>query len=480
MLKLLYVVSEAAPFVKTGGLGDVAGSFPKAAKGQNIDIRVVMPKYSNIPEQYRSKMQSIYTGTVNVAWREKYVGIEKLEYNGITFYFIDNEEYFKREGCYGYGDDAERFAFFDRAVLEMLPIIDFYPDVIHLNDWQTSLISVFLKLDYMNKEEYKNIKTVYTIHNLKYQGIFPKHILGDVLGLDDKYYDNGDLEFYDNVNFMKGGLIYADALTTVSRTYASEIQNPYFGEQMDGVLRSRKNDLTGIINGIDYDEYNPETDPYIFAQYGTSDALGKKIENRVKLQEKLKLPIDRKVPVISFVSRLVEAKGIDLLIRILDELLQYENIQFVLLGTGDYKYEEWFHGLKWRFPTKVSVNTAFNNELAHQIYAASSMFLMPSRYEPCGIGQMIALRYGTIPIVHAIGGLRDTVVPYDRYKNSGNGFVFNNYNAHELLFSIKRALEKYSDITLRRRIIENAMLSDFSWSNSAKQYIKIYNDLINK
>ncbi len=480
MLKLLYVVSEAAPFIKTGGLGDVAGSFPKAVKGQNIDIRVVMPKYSNIPEKYRSKMQSIYTGTVNVAWRKKYVGIEKLEYNGVTFYFIDNEEYFKREGCYGYDDDAERFAFFDRVVLEMLPIIEFYPDVIHLNDWQTSLISVFLKLDYINKENYQNIKTVYTIHNLKYQGVFPKHIMGDVLGIDDKYFDNGDLEFYDSVNFMKGGLIYADALTTVSHTYASEIQNAYFGEHMDGVLRSRKNDLTGIVNGIDYDEYNPETDPYIFAQYGTADALGKKIENRVKLQEKLKLPIDRKVPVISFISRLVEAKGIDMLIRILDELLQYENIQFVLLGTGEYKYEEWFHGLKWRFPTKVSVNTAFNNELAHQIYAASSMFLMPSRYEPCGIGQMIALRYGTIPIVHSIGGLRDTVVPYDRYKNSGNGFVFNNYNAHELLFSIKRALEKYSDITLRRRIIENAMQSDFSWSNSAKQYIKIYNDLLNK
>ncbi|WP_196598305.1 glycogen synthase GlgA [Pectinatus frisingensis] len=477
MLKLLYVASEAAPFVKTGGLGDMAGSLPKELKKQNIDVRVILPKYNTIPDQYSSKMKHIYDGSINVAWREKYLGIEKLKHNGITFYFIDNEYYFKRGQCYGYDDDAERFTFFCRAVLAVLPVIDFWPDVIHLNDWQTGLISVFLKLNYMNDKLYKNIRTVFTIHNLKYQGIFPAYMLEDVLGLDYKYFSNGDLEFYDAINFMKGGLIYSDELTTVSKSYAKEIQNAYFGEQMDGILRSRSDTLTGIVNGIDYEEYNPVTDEYIYAPYNINNVLERKMANRVLLQKRLGLPINRRTPIIAFISRLVEAKGIDLLMRILDELLQYENVQFILLGTGDYKYEEWFHGLQWRFPKKVSITTTFDNQLAHQIYAASSFFLMPSRYEPCGIGQMIALRYGSIPIVHSVGGLRDTVIPYNSYKNTGNGFVFKSYNAHELLFSIKRALEKYGDITLRRRIIANGMTADFSWANSAKQYVRIYQAL---
>lgn len=478
MLKILYAAAEAAPFIKTGGLGDVAGSLPQALNKQSIDVRVVLPKYSAIAKQYQSKMKNIYAGTVNVSWREQYFGIEKLKLNGVTFYFIDNEYYFKRENIYGYDDDAERFVFFCRAVLKMLPEIDFWPDIIHSNDWQTSLINVFLKLEYTLDSRYSNIKTVYTVHNLKYQGVFPKTFLTDVLGLSEKYFDNGDLEFYDNINFMKGGLLYSDTLTTVSRSYAKEIQNSYFGEQMDGVLRRRSNCLCGIVNGIDQSEYNPATDPHIFVPYTAVNALEKKTENKVNLQEKLGLPIDRNVPVLSFISRLVEAKGIDLLTRILDELLQYENIQFILLGTGDYKYQEWFHGLQWRFPTKVSVNTVFSDELAHQIYAASSHFLMPSRYEPCGISQMIALHYGSIPIVHSTGGLKDTIIPYDSYTNNGNGFVFDNYNAHELLFAIKRSLEKYDDIILRRRIIKNAMSSDYSWTNSAKQYKDVYTNLL--
>ncbi len=483
MLKLLYAASEATPFVKTGGLGDVAGSLPKELKQQGIDVRVVLPKYSLIAEKYRKQMKHLYSGTIKIAWREKYLGIDTLEYNGITFYFIDNEDYFKRDdyyGYYGYDDDAERFTFFSRAILEMLPVIDFYPDVIKLNDFHTILVSVFLKLNYKDNSKYKKIKTVYTIHNLKYQGIFPRYMLTDVLGLDDKYFINGDFEFYNNINFMKAGIIYADTVTTVSNTYAKEIQTPYFGEQLDGILRTREKDLIGIVNGIDYTEYDPQTDPYLTANYNVSNAIEKKIENKIALQKRLGLPIERKTPVISFVSRLVEAKGLDLLIRILDELLQYENVQFVLLGTGDKKYEDWFHGLQWRFPKKVSVTTTFDNKLAHQIYASSALFLMPSRYEPCGIGQMVALRYGAIPIVHAVGGLRDTIEPYDRYVNTGNGFTFNNYNAHELLYSIKRALEKGSDIILRRRVLENAMNSDYSWSKSAKEYKNIYTKLISK
>lgn len=481
MLKLLYVASEVAPFIKTGGLGDVAGSLPKALSEQGMDVRVVLPKYSSIAQEYRSKMKKIYSGIINVTWRKKYFGIDELKYKGITFYFIDNEDYFKRDGLYGYKDDAERFVFFCRAVLKMLPIIKFWPDVIHLNDWQTSPVSVLLKLEYMYDKKYQDIKTVYTIHNLKYQGIFPKAVLNDIVGIDYRYFENGDFEFFNNINFMKAGLLYADALTTVSKSYAEEIKDPYFGEQLDGVLRRRSDCLTGITNGIDQDEYNPQTDPFIPVPYTVADALEKKIENKVVLQKKLGLPVKRNIPLIAFISRLVEAKGIDLLIRILDELLQYENVQFVLLGTGEYKYQEWFQNLQWRFPTKVSVNTTFDNKLAHQIYAASSHLLMPSRYEPCGISQMIALRYGSIPIVHAIGGLKDTIIPYNSHTtSSGNGFTFPHYNAHELLFAIKRALEKYNDIIMRRRIIKNAMSSDHSWNKSAKQYRDLYKKLLKK
>lgn len=477
MLKVLYAASEAAPFTKTGGLGDVAGSFPQAVHNEGIDIRVVLPKYSSISPQYRSKMKHIYKGTLKVAWREKYLGIEELKHNGITYYFIDNEDYFKHDGIYGY-DDAERFTFFSKAILAILPQIDFWPDIIHLNDWQTGLVSAFLKLVYVQDKRYRRIKTIFTIHNLKYQGIFAKSIMGDILGIDTRYFDNGDFEFYDNVNFMKASLLYADELTTVSKSYAKEIQSPYFGEQLDGVLRRRKTHLHGITNGIAVNVYNSQKDKMIAANFTNCDALEKKPDNKVFLQKKLGLPINRRVPMLAFVSRLVEAKGVDLLIRILDELLQYENIQFILLGTGDYRYEEWFQGLQWRFPTKVSVNINFDNKLAHQIYASATHLLMPSRYEPCGISQMIALRYGTIPIAHSIGGLKDTVIPYSSHSNTGNGFTFANYNAHELLFSIKRALEKYNDVIMRRQMINNAMSTDCSWSNSAKQYITLYKEML--
>lgn len=457
MLKVLYVASEAVPFVKTGGLADVAGSLPKELKQKGVDVRVVIPKYSGIKEEYRNNMEHIYDGEINVSWRKKYLGIDRYDYKDVPFYFIDNQEYFYREGYYGYPDDVERFTFFCRAVLEMLPHIDFWPDVIHMNDWQTGLISVYLKLEHNEDVRYNKIKTVYTIHNLKYQGRFWKGYLPDVLGLDWKYFNNGDLEYFDDINFMKGAIVYSDKVTTVSRSYAKEIQDPYYGEGLEGMLQKRDADLSGIINGLDYEDYNPETDKYIFKNFDVHNAISIKGDNKEQLQKKLGLPVNRKIPMIGMVTRLVEAKGLDLVTRILDELFEYENVQFVILGTGDRQYEDWFKGLVWRYPKKVSANIFFNNELAHQIYAASDLFLMPSQYEPCGIGQLIALRYGTVPIVRATGGLKDTVEAYNNYTQTGNGFSFNNYNAHELLFSIKRAIDGIADDRKHIHLVENAM-----------------------
>ena len=478
-MKVLYVAAEAVPFAKTGGLADVAGSLPKALKADGIDVRVIMPKYGKIPEEYRTKMKHIYDGTISVSWRNKFVGLDELEYNGVTFYFVDNEEYFNREGFYGYDDDAERFSFFSRAVLNLLPALDFWPDVIHANDWHTGLVSVLLKLEHAGDERYEKIRTVYTIHNLKYQGVFPKDVMGDTLGLDWKYFNNGDLEFYDAVNFMKGGLIYSDYITTVSRTYAKEIQFEYFGEKLDGLLRQRRESLFGIVNGIDYDVYNPRTDKNLAETYDIN-TLDSKLDNKVALQRQLGLPEGRNIPMVALVSRLVPPKGLDLIVRIMDELLQHEDMQLVVLGTGDKIYEDWFKGLAWRFPKKVSANIRFSNELAQRIYASSEIFLMPSNYEPCGIGQLIALRYGTVPVVRETGGLKDTVQPYDKYTNEGNGFVFPNYNAHELMYAVKKALAMRKNLQIWYKIVQNAMNSDYSWKESAREYKALYEKLMTK
>ena len=478
-MKILYVAAEAVPFAKTGGLADVAGSLPKALKADGVDVRVIMPKFGKIPEAYRNAMEHVYDGELPVAWRKKYVGLDKYELDGVTYYFVDNEEYFNREGFYGYDDDAERFSFFSRAVLDLLPEMDFWPDVIHTNDWHAGLVNVFLKLDHMGDARYERIKTVYTIHNLKYQGVFPKDVMPDVLGLDWKYFNNGDLEFYDAVNFMKGGIIYADAITTVSKTYAKEIQYPYFGEHLDGLLRSREQDISGIVNGIDYSVYNPRTDKYIFETYD-EESLDRKLDNKIALQKSLGLPERRNVPLIAIVSRLVEPKGMDLVVRMMDEILQHEDIQLVVLGTGEKRYEDWFKGLAWRYPKKVSVNIYFSNELAQRIYAGADIFLMPSKYEPCGIGQLIALRYGTIPVVRQTGGLKDTVQQYNKYTQEGNGFVFENYNAHEMMYALKRALSFYGNYEIWHKIQFNAVQADYSWKRSAKEYEALYERLTAK
>ena len=481
MLKVLYVASEAVPFIKTGGLADVAGSLPKALKKQGVDVRVVMPKYGKIAQEYLDKMEHIYDGEFTISWRTKFLGIDKLELDGVTFYFIDNQEYFYREGFYGYGDDAERFAFFSRAALEILPQDNFWPDVIHTNDWHTALVNVYLRLDHIGDERYEKIKTVFTIHNLKYQGVFPKDVMGDVLGLDWQYFNNGDLEYYDAVNLMKGAIIYADNVTTVSRTYAQEIQYEYFGEGLDGLLRRRAGDLHGIVNGLDTELYNPATDRFLtepFMKYDSTNVVERKIDNKAALQRLLDLPVERQTPLVAMVTRLVEPKGLDLVIRILDELLEHEDMQFVLLGVGDRVYEDWFKELAWRHPTKVSSNIYFSDEMAQRIYAGASIFLMPSAYEPCGIGQLIAMRYGTIPVARATGGLVDTIIPYNKSTQEGNGFLFPDYNAHDMMYTLKKALTLFRDFNSWKALMQNAMNTDYSWARSAKEYKALYERLI--
>ncbi len=481
MLKVLYVASEAVPFIKTGGLADVAGSLPKALKKQGVDVRVVMPKYGKIAQEYLDKMEHIYDGEFTISWRTKFLGIDKLELDGVTFYFIDNQEYFYREGFYGYGDDAERFSFFSRAVLEILPQDNFWPDVIHTNDWHTALVNVYLRLDHIGDERYEKIKTVFTIHNLKYQGVFPKDVMGDVLGLDWQYFNNGDLEYYDAVNLMKGAIIYADNVTTVSRTYAQEIQYEYFGEGLDGLLRRRAGDLHGIVNGLDTELYNPATDRFLtepFMKYDSTNVVERKIDNKAALQRLLDLPVERQTPLVAMVTRLVEPKGLDLVIRILDELLEHEDMQFVLLGVGDRVYEDWFKELAWRHPTKVSSNIYFSDEMAQRIYAGASIFLMPSAYEPCGIGQLIAMRYGTIPVARATGGLVDTIIPYNKSTQEGNGFLFPDYNAHDMMYTLKKALTLFRDFNSWKALMQNAMNTDYSWARSAKEYKALYERLI--
>ncbi|MBO5244977.1 MAG: glycogen synthase GlgA [Selenomonadales bacterium] len=470
MLKVLYVTSEAVPFAKTGGLADVAGSLPKELRAKGIDARVVMPKYGKIKEEYTSRMELVYEGNTHLGWRKPYCGVLTLEQDGVPFYFVDNEYYFHRDEFYGHDDDAERFAFFCRVVLDMLPQIDFVPDVIHLNDWHTGPISVLYHSDYAWQDMYRGIKTVFTIHNLKYQGVFSKDAFTDLLELDWKWFDG--MSFYDSVNYMKAGLVYSDYITTVSRTYAHEIQNAYYGEQLDGILRMRSDRLVGIVNGIDYSVYNPATDARIFKNYDVN-SIEVKRENKQKLQELCGLP-QRNVPILAMVTRLVEAKGLDLVTYIIDELLAAEDVQLVIVGTGDKKYEEFFRSLAWKYPTKVSANILFDETLAHRVYAGSDIFLMPSQYEPCGIGQLIALRYGTLPVVRKTGGLNDTVTPYNKYTGEGNGFEFGNYNAHELLYTIKWALGLYYDTSVWEKLVQNAMNCDFSWNYSAEEYIDLY------
>jgi len=472
MLKVLFVAAECTPFAKTGGLGDVVESLPIALRDKKIDARVIMPKYDNIPAEFKKEMVHKKTFTVPVGWRQEYGGLEILKHEGTTYYFLDNEKYFKREGLYGFFDEAERFAYFCRGVLECLPYLEFQPDILHCNDWHTGMIPLFLKEFYQNQPFYQKMKTVFTIHNLKFQGIFPMEILGDILGLDDSYRADEGLEFFGNVNFMKAAIVHADQLTTVSESYAEEIKTDFYGENLSGILRKYEGKMQGIVNGIDYKKYNPETDPHIYENYRC--AMEKKKNNKIKLQEDFRLPVKPEVPVLAMVSRLTRQKGLDLLLHIIDELL-VEDVQLIVLGTGEWAYEQKLREVAERHPQKVKALFMFNEALAHKIYAGADLYLMPSLFEPCGLSQLIALRYGTVPIVRETGGLKDTIIPFNQYTGEGNGFSFKNYNAHEFLFTIKRAVDIYNNKPkIWSKIFKNTFKVNYSWTSSAQKYIQLY------
>lgn len=472
-MKVLYAASEALPFIASGGLGDVAGSLPKALRKRLIGCRVVMPLYDNIKQELKDTMKFITNISVPVAWRRQYCGIFEARAGGVIYYLLDNQYYFKRDSLYGFYDDAERFAFFSRAILEIIPYIDFKPDIIHCNDWQTALTPVYYSTMYANQPGYENIKTVFTIHNIQYQGVYGEELLDNVVGINHAH--KNLLEYDGTVNLMKGAIETANAVTTVSPSYAKEILDPWYSHGLDTILKERSFKLRGILNGIDVINYNPETDKDIFKNYSADNVRGKYVNKR-ELQKLLGLPEKSNTPVMGMVTRLVSHKGLDLCKAVLDELLATTDIQLVVLGSGDYQYEEFFRGLAARYPEQVGLCLGFVPDLARKIYAGSDLFLMPSKSEPCGLSQMVALRYGTIPIVRETGGLRDSVK--DSGDGEGNGFVFSSYNAHDMLHAIRRACEGYEDKDGWQILVKRAMDSDNSWGKSANEYIRMYKEVL--
>ncbi len=480
MKKILFVASEGVPFIKTGGLADVVGSLPKCIDKEYFDVRVILPKYTCMKQEMKDKLSYVTHFYMDFHWKNEYVGVLYAEVDGVKYYFIDNEMFFN--GFKPYSDNAlfeiEKYAFFSKAALSVLPVIDFRPDIIHCHDWQTGLVPVYLKERFQGNEFYRGIKSIMTIHNLKFQGKWSIKEVQDITGLPDYYFTPDKLEAFKDANLLKGGLVFADAITTVSATYAEEIKTPFYGENLDGLLRARTNDLRGIVNGIDTDDFNPETDKNIEYKYNAMNFRKEKIKNKRALQAELGLEQDDKKFMIGIVSRLTDQKGFDLIAYIMDELCQ-SNVQIVVLGTGEERYENMFRHFDWKYNNKVSANIYYSDALSHKIYAASDAFLMPSLFEPCGLSQLMSLRYGTVPIVRETGGLKDTVEPYNEFESTGTGFSFTNYNAHEMLGTIYYA-EKifYEKKREWNKIVDRAMAVDFSWNVSAKKYQEMYDWLI--
>ena len=473
---VLFVASEANPYLGSGGLADVIGSLPKtlAANGK-YDVRVVMPLYGDISDKYRSQMRFLMNFNVPLAWRNQYCGVFSLKADGVTFYFIDNEYYFKRSGLYGFYDDGERFAYFSKAALEMMIHLDYYPEILHCHDWQTALSVVYLKTLYANRYGYDHIKALFTIHNIEYQGKYGYDCLGDLFGLPESV--KPALDYDGCLNLMKGAIQFSDRFSTVSRMYANEIKNPFFAHGLQYAICENEFKLTGILNGIDETVYNPETDEKLFRNYSADDTSGKAVCKK-ELQKMLGLPEKDDAPLISIISRLVPAKGLDLVKCVIEELLA-ENVQVVILGKGEGDYEDYFRILADRYSGKCRAIIAYNKDLASKIYSASDIFLMPSKQEPCGLSQMIACRYGAVPVVRATGGLFDSISPYNNdMRNGGNGFVFGNYNAHEMLYVIKDAVYTFGNKDEWRGIMKRAMTTDFSWKKSSGEYEKLYDNML--
>ncbi len=479
MKKILFAASEAVPFIKTGGLGDVVGSLPKYFPKKDYDVRVIVPKYLCIDEKYTEQMEFLDACQVKLNWRSQYAGIFRLKQDGITFYFIDNEYYFA--GPAPYGEiylDSEKFAFFSKAVLTVLPVIGFSPDLIHCHDWQTGLLPVFLEAFYRGDPFYRHISTVFTIHNLKFQGRWDLFAMRDVTGLPPEYFAPDALESYGAANPLKGGIVYSDFVTTVSTTYAEEIRTVEGGEGLDDLLRARSPRLAGIENGLDYADLDPKTDQRIAFRLRT-DIAEYKGKNKADLQKTLGLKEEPESFLVGMVSRLTDQKGFDLVGYIMDEIMEDERVQFVLLGTGETQYEDMFRGFAQNYPGRFSANIFYSDELAQKIYASCDAFLMPSLFEPCGLSQLMALRYGTVPMVRETGGLKDTVEPYNEFEHTGTGFSFHNYNAHEMLFMIRYAADIKSGCKKDwMDMVKRGMEQDFSWDVSCRKYADLYDELI--
>ncbi|MFB9277854.1 glycogen synthase GlgA [Cohnella cellulosilytica] len=474
-MRVMFAASEAMPLVKTGGLADVVGALPKALAKQGAEVTVVLPKYGAIPPEIADAAETIAVTEVRLGWRRQYCGIQEVVVDGVRFILIDNEFYFKRGQLYGYGDEAERFVFFSLAVLELLDKLERMPDILHCHDWQTGLIPFLLKTRYANRPGYRNIRTVYTIHNLQYQGVFSRELLQDLLATGDDSFTQDSLEFYGAASCMKAGLRFADKLSTVSFTYAHEIQTEEYGEKLDGVIRQRSNDLWGILNGIDTEVYDPLSDPNLAVNY--RDSLEDKRGNKLALQRELGLPEDAGAPLIGIVSRLTQQKGFDLIAEALPELMKMK-VQLVVLGSGEPDIEAMLRSALAANRDKLALWFGFNEGLARRIYAASDLYLMPSRFEPCGLSQLLALRYRSVPIVRETGGLKDTVAPYNEYTGTGNGFTFGPPTAHDMLYTIRRALSFYGDDKHWARIVANGASKDYGWESSAKLYCQLYRELV--
>lgn len=472
-MKVLYAASEAVPFCKTGGLADVAGSLPPALAAQGVETAVILPLYRRVKERFADRLTFLCYDYVDLAWRHAYCGLFSLKKDGVTWYFLDNEQYFGRPELYGCADDGERFGFFSRAVVKMLDHLDFWPDVIHCNDWQTALIPIYLKDDGVREERYRSVRTVLTIHNIEYQGRYDPYCLGDLFGLDRGWVDDGTLLLDGDLNLLKGAILTADAVNAVSPTYAQELKNPYFAHRMEGILTQCGYKLSGVLNGIDMKLYDPAADPRIAANYTAEDVSGKAAD-KAALQKALGLRPEPETPIIAMVSRLVTHKGLDLIREVMGDIMELP-VQFVLLGSGDAAYEDFFRHAAERWPERMAIRLGYDEALSMAIYAGADLFLMPSRSEPCGLSQMIAMRYGTVPIVRETGGLKDTVQPYEAWRDAGTGFTFANYSSADMLHVLREAAYLYKDYPdafarLRRRAMER----DFSWNRSAGDYLKIY------
>ncbi len=472
-MKILYATSEAVPFCKTGGLADVAGSLPPALAEQGAEVAVVLPLYQRVKERFGSQLKFECYDYVDLAWRHSYCGLFSLEKDGVTWYFLDNEQYFNRPDLYGYIDDGERFGFFSRAIVRMLPHFKFWPEVINCNDWQTALVPIYLKDDGVREDCFRSIKTTLTIHNIEYQGRYGMQTLGDLFGLDHGWADDGTIIMDGDVNLMKGAILCADAINAVSPTYANELKLAYFAHRLEGIMRRCEYKLSGVLNGIDMKLYNPATDQRISTNYSVDDLAGKDAD-KAALQRMMGLREEPHVPIVAIVSRLVSHKGLDLICEVLHDMMELP-LQLVILGKGDRKYEEFFHWAAQQYHGRMAVRLDYNEELSMAIYSGADLFLMPSKSEPCGLSQMIAMRYGTVPIVRETGGLKDTVQPYEAWRDAGNGFTFANYASSDMLYVIREAVylyKEYPDAFSRLR--KRAMSADFSWARSAKDYLHIY------